>query len=210
VPDRPVSGTLILAPDGRLAENRALGRSTNYVYFGTRLEWMGMMGIAPGRYVVFAIDEDAELDGDYLERYRGRGVPVQIMEGETRRQADRMNPERTAFPSAPARPDRTGYGVGLRWDRNRKKPRSEVPDRNLKNRSMNSSTCPRAILYHTSTTLRTPPNRERENPSKLTLRNEHHRHGCSLFSIYCQFAKVEVAGSNPVKVRGVHLCREYL
>ena len=53
-------------------------------------------------------------------------------------------------------------------------------------------------VYRISTALRTISNRDSENPSKLVFRNEHHRRGCSLFSIDIQFAKVEVAGSNPV------------
>ena len=80
---RPASGRLVLAPDIPRFRNGALLRSTTFVNRGTRPNRMGMTGLAPGRYHVFAIDENVTLEGDYLDRYRSQASPVTIEEGET-------------------------------------------------------------------------------------------------------------------------------
>ena len=54
-------------------------------------------------------------------------------------------------------------------------------------------------VYRISTALRTLPNRDSENPNVLVLRNEHHRHGCSLFSIDSRFPKLDVAQPGPTE-----------
>jgi hypothetical protein len=57
---------------------------------------------------------------------------------------------------------------------------------------------PTLDFYPIITQLRAKGRESREFPRELMNQNQRHRRHCSLFSIDCQIAKVEVAGSNPV------------